>query len=199
MISQIGRNCSYTEYVMNWQTKRTGNMQPTRWNVITGAPSSGKTAVIDELFRRGYRVVPEVARALIDRELDRGRTLQEIKSDIHWFERTILMEKVRIEADLSTGETVFLDRAIPDSIAYYQIEGLDPAEAQAETGRRRYRRVFLLDRLDFRADGVRSENNRKAQLIEDLLGSAYRRLAYPVIRVPVLPVQERADWILKRI
>jgi predicted ATPase len=174
-------------------------MQPTQWNVITGAPSSGKTAVIDELFRRGYRVVPEVARALIDRELAGGQTLQEIKSDIHRFERTILEDKVRIEADLPVEETIFLDRAIPDSIAYYQIEGLDPAEAEAGTGRRGYRRVFLFERLRFRADPVRSENDRKAQLIEELLTDAYQRLAYPVIRVPVLPVRQRADWILKRI
>jgi predicted ATPase len=174
-------------------------MKPTQWHVITGAPSSGKTAVIDDLFRRGYRVVPEVARALIDRELARGQPLQEIKSDIHGFERTILEEKVRTEADLPVEATIFLDRAIPDSIAYYQIEGLDPAEAEAETGRRRYRQVFLFERLSFRADRVRSENDRKAQLIEELLMNAYQRLAYPVIRVPVLPVRERADWILKKI
>ena len=181
------------------RAKRSGSMQLTQWNVVTGAPSSGKTAVIEELLRRGYPVVPEVARALIDRELARGKTLHRIKSDIQGFERTILMEKVRIEAGLPADRTVFLDRAVPDSIAYYRIEGLDPAEAEAEAGRWRYRRVFLFERLSFEADGVRSENDRKAQLLEELLTDVYQRLGYPVIRVPVLPVRERADWILKRI
>jgi predicted ATPase len=38
----------------------------TNWYVITGAPCSGKTSVIRELEKRGYRVVHEVARAYIE-------------------------------------------------------------------------------------------------------------------------------------
>ena len=173
-------------------------MQLTKWNVITGAPSSGKTAVVDELRRRGYQVVPEVARAIIDRELAKGKTLSQVKSDIHSFERSILMEKVRIEAELPLGQVIFLDRAIPDSIAYYRLEQLDPTEAEAETRQVKYRRVFMFERLRFSRDKVRGEDDRQAHRIEAFLRHAYEGLGYPVIRVPVLPPHERADWILKR-
>jgi hypothetical protein len=34
----------------------------TNWHVITGAQSSGKTTLIDQLADEGFRTVPEVAR-----------------------------------------------------------------------------------------------------------------------------------------
>lgn len=179
--------------------ERKGGMQPTEWNVITGAPSSGKTAVIEALHRRGYQVVPEAARAFINREMARGKTLHQVKSDIHWFERTILMEKIRIESQLPADKVVFLDRAIPDSIAYYVLENLDPTEAIVEACRRRYRRIFMFERLKIKADGVRSEDDRKARRIDALLQDAYQNLGYPIFRVPALPLAERTDWIVARL
>ena len=72
----------------------------TRWNVITGAPCSGKTSVINELARKGFRVVPEAARAYLDDELKKGRLLSEIKADPHCFEGRIFRAKLRLEARL---------------------------------------------------------------------------------------------------
>jgi predicted ATPase len=65
--------------------------QPTKWSVITGAPCSGKTAVIRVLEQQGHKVVHEVARAYIDNELKKGKALTEIKADEWLFERHILM------------------------------------------------------------------------------------------------------------
>ncbi len=56
-------------------------MRMTRWHVITGAPCSGKTTVIRDLERRGFRVVHETARAWIEEELQKGRTMAEIRRD----------------------------------------------------------------------------------------------------------------------
>ena len=100
----------------------------TRWSVITGAPCSGKTAVIRMLEQRGHKVIHEVARAYIDNELMKGKALTEIKTDEWSFERHILMEKVRIEARLKKDEIIFFDRGVPDSIAYYKLNGLNTAE-----------------------------------------------------------------------
>ena len=103
-------------------------MRQTNWCIITGAPCSGKTAVIDEIKRRGIRVIHEVARAYIDRQLKKGLQLRQIKTDALQFERHILHEKVRIQASLPATATIFFDRGIPDSIAYFKLEGLDPTE-----------------------------------------------------------------------
>lgn len=171
----------------------------TRWNVITGAPCSGKTSVITELSRRGFRVVPEAARAHIDEELKKGRTLAEIKSDPYRFEGHIFRVKLITEANLPADETFFLDRALPDSIAYFTLEGIDPSEPRRQSQRIRYQCVFLFDRLDFVKDPVRSEDAQTAVKIERLIEAAYGDLGYAIVRVPVLPVSVRTDFILARI
>ena len=171
-------------------------MRNTCWRVITGAPCSGKTSVISELARLGYRVVQETARAYIDEELERGRDLLQIKADPLPFERMILNRKIEIESALPDSEIIFLDRAIPDSIAYFELEGLDPEEPRSKSREFRYASVFLMDRLRFETDRVRTETDRMAATLDRLLETSYVELGYPVVRVPVLSVKKRCRFIL---
>jgi predicted ATPase len=173
--------------------------RPTRWRVITGAPCSGKTAVIEELAQRGFPVIPETARAYIDRELARGRRLEEIKANPEAFEGAIFRAKLEIEGGLPADEPYFLDRGLPDSIAYYRLEGLDPAEPLRQSLARRYQHVFLFERLEFTKDPVRSEDAPTAARIERLIEEAYDRLGYCLVRVPALTVAARADYVLARV
>ena len=171
--------------------------ETTNWYVITGAPCSGKSAVIQTLAQRGFKVVQEAARGYIDSQLASGLTLEEIKSDILSFERHILLEKVRIEAALPKNRLHFLDRAVPDSVAYFQLEGLDRDEPLGYSRQIRYKGIFLFERLTFESDAVRTEDNELAGQIELLLEKCYRQLGYTIMRVPVMPVGRRADWVLK--
>lgn len=171
----------------------------TNWYVITGAPCSGKTTVIREIERRGYFVVHEAARAYIEAKLAAGLSLARIRSDKLAFEHRILKEKVDIERELSPRDTIFFDRAIPDSIAYFRLSGFDPSEPILQSRQRRYRKIFLLDRLPAREDTVRKEDDRTAAAIESLLVGCYRELGYPVIRIPVSTPSGRADAILKHL
>lgn len=174
-------------------------MRQTNWHIITGAPCSGKTAVIREIEQRGIRVIHEVARAYIDRMLKEGRRLEQIKSDILQFERHILNAKIRIEKTLSKSEPIFFDRGVPDSIAYYNLEGLDPAEALKFSRRTRYRKIFFFERFDFLKDGVRSEDEKIAARLNDLLLEAYGQAGYNPILVPVMSVKDRTDLVLENI
>jgi len=171
----------------------------TNWYVITGAPCSGKTSVIRELERLGYRVVHEVARAYIDAQLNKGKNLKQIKGNGLAFEHHILNCKVEIEASLAQDDVVFLDRALPDSIAYFKKEGLDPNEPLEKSKAVRYKKVFLLERLVFEKDPVRSEDEASALELERLIKDSYQMLGYDVVCVPVLSIQERTEFILQRI
>jgi predicted ATPase len=169
----------------------------TNWYVITGAPSSGKTSVIRKLEGLGYRVVHEVARARIEEALKKGRKLAEIKADALIFEQHILDRKIDIEASLPKDAVIFFDRAVPDSIAYFKLEGLNPAECLEKSKIVRYRKVFLFDRLVFEKDPVRSENNAIAIKLEHLIESSYSMLGYNILRVPVLSITQRTEFILQ--
>lgn len=169
----------------------------TCWHVVTGAPCSGKTAAIEALSRQGHRVVPESARAYIDRLLAQGRTLAQIKADPLNFERSILLEKVHLESALPRDQLIFMDRAIPDSVAYYRFEGLDPAEPLTHSRTVRYRSIFLLERFLFESDGVRSENEESAAHLEYLIADSYAALGYAIVRVPIMSIAQRTDFILR--
>jgi predicted ATPase len=174
-------------------------MKQTNWGVITGAPCSGKTSVICELERRGFRVKHEVARALIDAALARGHSLKEIRADEAAFESRILSCKVEIESRLPPEPLIFLDRAIPDSIAYFRSAHLDTTLPMAKSHLFRYRKVFFFDRLRIEKDAVRIEDEAAAERLERLLWESYRNLGYAIIRVPVMPVKERTEWVLSRL
>jgi predicted ATPase len=174
-----------------------GERIQTRWCVLTGAPCSGKTAVINELARRGHGVVHETARAHIETRLAEGRTLEQIRSNESSFEHLILAKKKAIEENLDPEKAVFFDRGVPDSIAYFRLAGLNPSEPMAIGRRRQYLKVFLLDRLPVKIDSVRKENEQEANAIESLLIECYRDLGYQVIRIPVAAVSVRADFVLE--
>lgn len=171
----------------------------TKWSVITGAPCSGKSTVVKALADAGYATVPEVARAFIDSQLAEGKDLASIKSDRLAFERSILLKKVRIEQRLPRNEVVVLDRAVPDSIAYYQFEGLDIAEPLRCSGLVKYQNVFLFDRLEFEHDAVRCEDQCISEHIETLILKAYTRLGYGIVRVPVISVEKRVEIVLSHL
>jgi hypothetical protein len=48
----------------------------TRWHVITGAPSCGKTTLIRDLADRGFATVPETARRHMEAQLAQGRSIE---------------------------------------------------------------------------------------------------------------------------
>jgi predicted ATPase len=176
-----------------------GTMRPTKWYVITGAPCSGKTTVVQGLERLGYRVVHEVARSYIAHQMNRGQSLERVKADQPAFQRHILHARIGIEKTLPENRMVFLDRAVPDSIAYFKLAGLNPEPAIAQSGTMRYRKIFLFDRLPYKADTVRRESEEEAERLHDLIEDSYRRLFYDIERVPVLSVEDRIRFILRHL
>jgi predicted ATPase len=169
----------------------------TNWCVITGAPSSGKTSVINELAVRGYETEPEVARELMNLCLKRGQKIEEVREKKDWLQSQILRLKMERERQHKPEHLVFLDRGIPDSITYYRIAGLDLAPVKKAARQFHYRAIFIFDRLPIVRDDVRTESEEIAQQIDLGLERDYRDLDYLPVRVPAMPIQARADFILK--
>lgn len=167
------------------------------WYVITGAPSSGKTTVVKLLEKSGYNVLYEAARIYIDQELQKGKTIQEIRKNEANFQRKILDLKIHYESKLSPKEITFLDRAIPDSIAYYELVGL-PIDKCLEKATRNsyYKKIFIFEKLEFDKDYARTESKKEIEKLERLLEKAYKDLAFPIIKVPKMSIAKRVKFIL---
>lgn len=172
----------------------------TKWVVITGAPSSGKTSVIEDLRARGYTVQGEVARELIEECLRRGLSVEAVRRDGgQQLQRNILDVKLSREALLDPAQTVFMDRGMPDSMAYFRLAGLDVQTALKACSIYRYDAVFIFDRLPLVRDGVRAEDEALAARIDTMLRADYTALGYVPVEVPVMPVAARADFILNHL
>jgi len=59
--------------------------------------------------------------------------------------------------------------------------------------------VFVLDRLPLELDGARIDDDAMANFIDEWLERDYAALGYHVVRVPVLPRQERLEFILNKL
>jgi len=163
------------------------------WNVITAGPSAGKSSTIRELSARGYRTGPEAARILFDQLISEGGDPQAVREADDFHERVEAIDR-RIEANLPDG-LVFLDRSLADNVAYRRHFDNAVPGALVETCRNRYENVFLLERIGFEDDEVRSEDEAEARELHQKIRSAYQDLGYEVTDVPLMPVDERADFI----
>lgn len=175
-------------------------MQIPPWYVVTGGPCAGKTTLILELERRGYHVVHEPARLVIEEGLATGKTLDEIRAPSNNFAQKVLHRALAHEKNLARDATVFLDRGIVDSVGYYRHLGipLDDELMQAALTAQ-YRKIFLLDLVQFEQDEARNETPEEAYAIHNALHEAYASYGFDIIRVPVVPVEERADMIVASI
>jgi predicted ATPase len=171
-------------------------MVETRWCVLTGAPSSGKTTVLERFAARGYRCHREVARLYIEEELARGRRLEEIRGEEGSFQRSIIPKKLALEDRGSPAEITFWDRALPDSISYFRLAGLDPAELLPLCRLRHYARVFVFDPLPPVADYARVETGGSIWRLDEWLEQDYHELGYEVIRVPVSSISAREAFVM---
>jgi predicted ATPase len=168
----------------------------TNWHVIAGAPCSGKTTLIDHLADKGFQTVPETGRQYFERELARGRTIDEIRED-EVTEWGIAGMQLRIEHGLQAIDVLFLDRALPDYLAWHRARGLNPNELLSECFHHRYASVFVLDRFPIQRDGLRPQDEALAAFLDEWIARDYSALGYRVVRVPVLPPEERLAFVLE--
>lgn len=172
----------------------------TNWYVITGGPSTGKTTVINILSGRGYKTTIEHARHYIDTMKEEGNSIEEIRANKRKFQLGILEMQIEQEAALVPTDIVFLDRAIPDAMAYYQFLKLDYDKALTSAVEQvSYKKIFILYRLPFINDYARTEDEQAQKVIHNLIIEVYESLGFPIVYVPVISPDERVDFILKNL
>ena len=172
----------------------------TSWYVITGGPSSGKTTTVNLLKERGYITTFEHARHYLDTQRLKGKTIEDVRKQQREFQLGVLDMQIEQESQISPEVLVFLDRAIPDALAYYRFLNLPEEEKLTEALRTVfYKKVFILDCLPLVKDYARTEDEEAQKKIHALLIEVYESLGFPIIQVPVLKPEERVDFILNNL
>lgn len=171
------------------------------WYVVSGAPSSGKTTVINELKNRGYNILPETATYIIEQELHLGKNLEEIrKGDTKALQRKIIDLQVAWEKNINPKTLTFLDRGIPDIFAFYKFYNLSLDEYLLEVYRQSdYRKIFLFDVLPLKSNHVRIEKKKDLSILDILHEEAYQELGLSYQRVPIMKIEDRADFIINNL
>jgi len=169
------------------------------WYVITGGPSSGKTTVLQGLTKLGYFTAPDVARDYINQEIANGKSLKEIRRNEAEFQRIVLKMKIEREKKIPKNKTVFLDNAVPCSIAYYQTCGLNPQGVIQLCRENQYQKIFFLEQLSIKKDYARTENAKTLRKLNKLLKEGYKNLGYKVIDIPAMSIEERIQKILAEV
>ena len=174
-------------------------LQQPPWVVFTGGPCSGKSTTANLLKELGYNVVPEIARLVIRKELTVKKcTADELFSKGDFVSELIWEKKLALENRLPKGMSFIFDRALPDSIVYYELAELDPSALRSTQLNARYRHVFLFEPLPFIEDGIRtSDEARRTAAITQRLGEVYSDLGYQVTPVPVRSIEERLEFMLQ--
>jgi len=167
--------------------------------VLTGGPCAGKTTVLNILAERGYAILPELAREIIDKEAAKGSDI------LPWinpkkFQQVIAWKQFWREFFAKRYGVLFLDRGLIDGYGYAVLEKVTIPKTITLFGKFRYDKIFLLDPVPFyETDGSRIEDRDFARAVHEEIRKAYVRFGYEVIAVPMMTPEERTDFILERI
>jgi predicted ATPase len=169
--------------------------------VLTGGPCSGKTTTINELEKRGFDVVEEFAREVLqEREGFETSSKELLLRQKLMFERQLEKEK-KFEDYPPLLKLLFLDRGVVDILAYSDHSlGFVPDEFTIAAKKKSYHKVFFLEQFPFQQDGLRIEKDiEEAKQIHEKIYSFYHRMGYNVVKVPAVSVEERVNFILKNL
>jgi predicted ATPase len=175
-------------------------MQTTNKNLIalSGAPGAGKTTLLNVLQSRGYACVPEVARHIIQQQMQSGG------SALPWQDTTAYI-RLMLEDSISSflqhqhaQHPTFFDRGLPDTLGYAQIIQLPDQRAIEQACKlHRYAKVFLAPpwRAIYTTDTERKQTFDEALFSFEQATKAYTRCGYDPILLPLSTPNDRADFV----
>ncbi len=171
------------------------------YHIITGAPSTGKSSVVNELLNRGYICHDEIARQVIKENQGKDNDLLPWKDMLAFSDEVFRRMKILLkEIENEQTKTCFLDRSMVDLIGYMNFAGQQAPVRYAETALQSpySKDVFFMPFWEeiFANDAQRLESIEEAKSIDKALRTAYTNLGYNLVEVPHGSVDERVDFIL---
>jgi len=168
--------------------------------IITGAPGTGKSTLLESLQKRDMIVFKEASRKLIKEESKKSNPA------LPWinlpkFAELCLQEMVLQYQQAIPNQLNFYDRAIPDIIAYLK-NGDEKISNQYYS---------ILDELEYHPivfytptwrkiytqDNERPQTYQESLCIADYIYETYEELGFQLIKLPLKNPEQRADFVMQ--
>lgn len=172
-----------------------------RFVVISGCSGGGKSTLLAELERRGYTVVEEPGRRIVNAETRVNGTALPWTDPIAFLQRavaTALEDRASIASGSDAEGWVFFDRGLVDAAAGLQHLTGEPLLANLAQLHRYHQRVFLAPPWPeiYVQDPERRHGLEEAREEYLRLLDVYSALGYEICFLPKVGVTERADFLL---
>ena len=165
--------------------------------ILTGAPGSGKTAILGRLGNE-FRCVDEPAREILAEQRATGGS-GTWDQDASLFVHLLLQRSIEKYAMARTsGDTVIFDRGMPDCIVYAVRAGADPTPSLEAVDVYRYQPhvLFLEPWSDiYETDEERIMSFEDTVSFSQALRDVYERSGYTLVDVPRDSIADRATFV----
>ena len=174
--------------------------------VITGGPCSGKTEVVNELKRRGYYVVREVALYLIEKEAKNKGNIFPWTNIKKFMDRVYKLQVIWEKKIPKTKNTAILDRSLIDCVAYYDNNGIiTPRELEKAIHKVNYDKIFFLEMLPkkywnkTKGGKPRGQTYEQGQKLHKKIKEVYKKYKQDILQISFMSIRQRTDIIEKHI
>lgn len=168
--------------------------------IFTGGPGSGKTTTLTALEKQNYKVIPEVARPIIQhQQVIGGNALH--TGDRDAFLNLMLTTSIQDYQYMQHEKTaVFFDRGIPDLIGYAKAfcKKESRAVSEAVANYRYNKTVFIFPPWEeiYKNDRERQQDFTESLETYLVLKEAYLNCDYDLVEIPKTSVEKRIEFIL---
>ena len=181
---------------------RGGRVRHTAWKVLIGAPGTGKTTLLRQLASKGYTVVSDPARDILEQDVHRGGEPFSSRQDYREFQWQVLRIALSRMERLPDTDVVYFDYGICECLAFLKAAHIswdrDMVEAVVQI---RFAEAYLLELVPqpmLPADSIRIESIERRIELQQLVTQIYSIIGPEPIPLTFSTPDERLAQILLR-
>ncbi len=172
----------------------------TKKHIITGAPGTGKSTLLQELHKQGYSVIQEVSReVIIAQQLQEG-TAFPWENTVEYAAIVFTEIKKRLQQH---SNALFIDRSVVDLIAYLQFYGYHVSKDLLNFPFHDYfhSTVFVAPSWEeiYTTDPQRPQQYQELEGLEEMLIQTYQKLGFTCVYLPKSHLVQRAQFVIQQI
>lgn len=171
--------------------------------VLIGGPGTGKSTLLNAIEEKGFICFEEVSRQVTKAAQEEGIEQLFLTEPLLFSQKLLEQRIIQYQkAEELQEDFVFIDRGIPDVVAYLDYVGQNyPADFIQACERYKYDQIFVLPPWEeiHETDGERYESFEQAQAIQEVLLHNYVKYGYAPIEVPKMTVEQRVSFVLDKL